>query len=115
MTDDELQAMEYRRIALTSHPDTGDTAALDDLLNDLDHDAGRYHATGDQVDMEQYHKARAAIHDRLAALVQAETERCAQIVNRHMIPLIDQFPYSHTNPAPQFNAMLHEILQDIRA
>lgn len=65
-----------------SHPDTGDTAALDDLLDDWNSAHIAFGQWCSWTNEQRVNKARAAIHERLAALVQAEREACLKIVEQ---------------------------------
>lgn len=60
-------------------PDTEDTAALDDLLDDWNAAQIAFGQSCSATNEHRVNKARAAIHAHITALVQAERERCRNI------------------------------------
>jgi hypothetical protein len=69
-----------------SHPDTGDTAALDELINRCNAAACSSPTIG--VSVEEYQETRRAIHAHVAVLVQAEREAIAKEIEAccHCLP-----------------------------
>lgn len=89
------------RMSISPHSGTGDTAALDDLLNAFDKTIGDWHQYRDRYldggrDLNAKSKeAKARIHTHVAALVQAERER-AEL----MQPVVDAAIKGRRAPYP---------------